>query len=228
VKISLCLIVWNEFEGCELDVPNIPREPFDEVFAVDGGSTDGTVAYLESHGIPVYRQPKKGLNAAYVYAAERSTCDAVVVFFPKGTTPTTDLLRFRPLLEAGHDLVIASRNIKGGKNEEDEQFLKPRKWSGFALACLAAVVWRREGYFVRDILHGFKGFTVAAFNQMAPLDYGLSIDLEMAVRAYRLRLKRTEFPTTELSRSYGKTHFQFLPTGINLAKYLWHELNRGD
>jgi glycosyltransferase involved in cell wall biosynthesis len=228
VKIALCLLVWNELEGCKLDVCRIPREPFDEIYAVDAGSTDGTVAYLESQGIPVYRQPKKGLNAAYIHAAERSTCEAVVVFFPKGTTSSADLLKFRPLLEAGHDLVIASRSIRGGKNEEDDRFLRPRKWAGLALAVVAGLIWRREGYFVRDVLHGFKGFTVSAFNKMAPLDHGLSIDIEMVARAYRLRLKRIEFPTKELPRLYGQTHFRFLPTGLNLAKYLWHELNRED
>ena len=58
VKISLCLLVWNELEGCKIDVPNLPRDSFEETYAVDGGSTDGTVEYLESQGIPVYRQPK--------------------------------------------------------------------------------------------------------------------------------------------------------------------------
>jgi glycosyltransferase involved in cell wall biosynthesis len=209
-------------------VPKIPREAFDEIYAVDGGSTDGTVGYLESQGIPVYRQPKKGLNAAYVHAVERSTCNAIVVFFPKGTSPAADLLKFRPLFEAGYDLVIASRNISGGNNEEDGQFIKPRKWAVLSLAVLAGLIWRREGYFVRDVLHGFKGFTASAFKKISPVDYGLSIDLEMVVRAYRLRLKRIEFPTIEKPRSYGQTHFRFLPTGVILAKYLWHELNRSD
>jgi hypothetical protein len=44
MRLSLCLVVWNELEGCKLDVPRLPRDAFDEVFAVDGGSTDGTVS----------------------------------------------------------------------------------------------------------------------------------------------------------------------------------------
>jgi glycosyltransferase involved in cell wall biosynthesis len=227
VKISLCLLVWNELEGCRLDIPKISRNLFDEIYAVDGGSTDGTVTYLESEGIPVYRQPKKSLNAAYIHAVERSACDAVVVFFPKGNLPTADLQRFRPLLERGYDLVIASRNIKGAGNEEDVHWLKPRKWAGMSLAAVSALVWRREGYFVRDVLHGVKGFTVSAFKKMGPLDYGLSIDVEMVIRAYRLRLKRVEFPTTELPRLHGQTHFRFFSMGFQLARYLWQELHRG-
>lgn len=228
MRVSLCLLVWNEIDGCKIDIPKIPYGQFDEVYAVDGGSDDGTVAYLEFHGIPVYRQPKKGLNAAYIHAVDMSTYDAVVIFFPKGTSTIEDLLKFRPLLEAGYDVVIASRNIKGGRNEEDDRFLKLRKWSVLALAILAALIWRREGYFVRDVLQGFKGFTVSAFRQIAPLDYGLSIDIEMIVRSYRLHLKRVEFPTKERHRPFGKTHFRLFPTGLKLIKYLWHEAKRGD
>lgn len=221
-------MVWNELEGCKRIVPDLPRNDFDEVYAIDGGSNDGTVDYLISWNIPVYRQPKKGLNAAYIHAVEKSSCEAVVVFFPKGTISTSSLLQFRPLLCEGYDLVIASRNIKGARNEEDEKLLKPRKWGVWGLAHFAALIWRREGHLVHDVLHGYKGFTVIGFNKMAPVDYGLSIDIEMVIRSYRKRLRRTEFPVTETTRSFGETHFKILPTSIKLAKYLWWECNRRD
>jgi glycosyltransferase involved in cell wall biosynthesis len=228
VKVSLCLLVWNELEGCRKDVPRLPREAFDEVYAVDGGSTDGTVAYLESQGIPVHRQPKGGLNAAYVHAEAVSSGDAVVVFFPKGTTPPEDLLRFRPLLEQGFDLVVASRAIPGGVNEEDAGWWRPRKWLVRGLALLASLLWRREGHWVRDVLHGFKGFTRSAFRRMRILDHGLSIDIEMVVRSYKLRLRRCEFPTSERTRAFGGTHFKVWPTGKKLLAYLWFESRRKD
>jgi glycosyltransferase involved in cell wall biosynthesis len=226
MRISLCLMVWNEFEGCTLDVPGLPRRAFDEVYAVDGGSTDGTVEYLTAQGIPVHRQPKKGLNAAYVHANEISTCDAVVVFFPKGSTPPEDLLKFRPLLEQGNSLVVASRQIAGSRNEEDDRWFRPRKWMVRALALLTAALWRREGYWVRDVLHGFKGFSRVAFSKMDVLDHGLSIDIEMVARAYRLHLPRAEFPCSERARLHGETHFKAWPTGKKLLAYLWFELRR--
>jgi len=228
MKVSLCLIVWNELKGCEADVPCLPLDQFDEVFAVDGGSTDGTVEYLQSRGIPVHKQPKRGLNAAYVHANEMATGDAVVVYFPKATLPVEDVLKFRPLFEAGYQLVVASRQVDGAVNEEDVHLFKPRKWAVLCLATLGALLWRREGYFVRDVLHGFKGWTRSAFMQMKVLDYGLSIDIEMVVRAYKLRLKRCEFPTREEARGYGETHFKIWPTGKRLLAYLWLELKRKD
>jgi len=226
LKISLCLLVWNELEGCTIDVPNLPVDEFDEVYAIDGASTDGTIEYLQSQNIYVHQQPKKGLNAAYVHANDVSTCDAVVVFFPKGTTPVTDLLKFRPLFEQGYELVIASRQIPGSVNDEDVGLWKPRKWAVRGLAMTAATVWRREGYWVRDVLHGFKGWKRDSFERMKVLDYGLSIDIEMVVRSYKLRISRAEFPTTEIPRKYGDTHFRFWPTGKKLLAYLRYELFR--
>jgi len=202
MRVSLCLIVWNELKGCEMDVPRLPLDQFDEVFAVDGGSADGTVEYLQSRGIPVHKQPKRGLNAAYVHANEMATGDAVVVYFPKGTLPVEDVLKFRPLFEAGNQLVVASRQIAGSINEEDIHLLRPRKWAVLCLATLAALLWRQEGYLVRDVLHGFKGWTRDAFQKMKVLDYGLSIDVEMVVRAYKLHLPRCEFPVREQARGY--------------------------
>lgn len=228
MKITLCLIVWNELEGCKLDVPHLPRNDFYEVIAVDGGSTDGTIEYLESQGIAVYKQPKRGLNAAYVHANEVSKGDAVVVFFAKGTLPTEDVLKFRPLFESGNDLVIASRQLPGSVNEEDAHFLRPRKWAVMGLAYLAALLWCREGNIPRDVLHGFKGWKRDAFAKMKVLDTGLSIDVEMIVRSYKLKLKRIEFPTKELPRGYGETHFKIWPTGKRLLAYLWYELWRQD
>lgn len=228
MKISLCLVTWNELEGCKIDVPNLPRDLFDEVYAVDGGSTDGTIQYLESQGIPVHIQPKKGLNAAYVHANDVSTCDHVVVFFPKATTPVGDLARFRPLFEQGNGLVIASRQIAGSVNEEDASLWRPRKWAVWWLSLIASIVWRREGYWVRDVLHGFKGWSRSAFARMKVLDHGLSIDIEMVVRSYKLRIARAEFPTQEVGRSYGTTHFKIWPTGKRLLKYLQFELFRRD
>ncbi len=226
MKISLCLLVWNEMEGCKIDLPKIDFNKFDEVYAIDGGSTDGTVEYLETYKIPVHKQPKKGLNAAYTHAVDMSTCDAVIVFFPKGTTPVEDLYKFREKFDTGYELIVTSRMIKGAINEEDKHFFRPRKWAVKGLAIVAAIIWKREGYRIRDVLHGVKGFTKNAFVSMNILDHGLSIDIEMVIRSYKLRIKRTEFPTIESPRLHGESHFKFWKTGKQLLKYLFFELFR--
>ena len=52
--------------------------------------------------------------------------------------------------------------------------------------------------------------------------------VEMVVRAYKLRIARAEFPTSEVGRAYGTTHFKIWPTGKRLLKYLKFEFFRRD
>ena len=123
-------------------------------------------------------------------------------------------------------MVVASRNIAGARNEEDMHFWRPRKWLVGGLSILAALIWQREGYRVRDVLHGVRAFTVRGFRLIEPGDTGLSIDLETVARSYRLRLKRAEFPTQEVPRPFGNTHFKAIPTGLKLLRYMGRELRR--
>ena len=223
---ALALIVWNEVGGCRLDVPNLPRAGFDEVFAVDGGSTDGTVEYLEAQGIPVHRQRQPSLNAAYKEAVDRARSDAIVVFFPKGTLEPAVVSEIGRQLDAGFELVIASRNLPGARNEDDDQIIRTRKWGIMILSHVTSLLWRREGPRVRDVLHGVKGFTLDAYRRMHISPVGVSVDLEMVVRSYRCRLRRMEFPVREKRRPHGQTKFPVWSTGKRLARFIWLELFR--
>jgi glycosyltransferase involved in cell wall biosynthesis len=223
-KTSLCFIVWNEQLGCEYDLPKFDFAGFDEVFAIDGGSVDGTVDVLQKHGVTVHQQKARSLNAAYWQAVETAAHENIVVFFPKGTLDTSVAKEASSLLLRGNALVVASRLIKGARNEEDDHFFRPRKWGIKVLALIAALCWRRRGSVIWDVLHGVKGFTKQAFLDMNPARVGVSIDLEMVVRAYRLGLPVCEFPVIESTRNWGETRFKILPTGIKLAKFLYREL----
>jgi len=223
---SLVLIVWNELEGCKSDVPRLPRGDFDEVFAIDGNSTDGTPEFLAAQGITVHRQRRKSINAAYADAVAHSRCEAVVIFFPKATLDPATTLEISRRLDAGDEFVIASRNLAGAHNEEDEKFLKPRKWGVAALGIFAALIWKRRGERVRDVLHGVKGFTVAAYRRMKISETGVTIDLEMVVRAYRLGIPVVEFPVREAAYHHGQTRFPIFKTGKRLAAFLLSEFFR--
>lgn len=224
MTVALCLLVWNEVDGCRLDVPNIPRQLFDEILAIDGGSKDGTIEYLLAQGIPVVHQTGHGLNAAYWQAVLTTSCDAVVFYFPKGTIHPTALVNFRPYLEAGCDLIVAGRTLAGARNEEDNQILKPRKWLVMILGFIVALRWRREGTRIRDVLHGVRAMSVEGFRRMNPSRSGITIDLETTVRSYRLHLVRAEFAVKEVVRPFGKSHFRVVPTGMKLLRWLLREL----
>lgn len=227
MRISLILITWNELEGCKHDIPLIDRSKFDEIFCIDGGSTDGTVEYLTEQGIPVFRQSAKGLNQACKDGCNHCTTDAFVFYHPKGTIPVEDTYKFRDYYEQGYEFVVGSRMMRGAHNEEDDKFFKPRKWFVIGLGLLAKILFKREGNTVWDTLHGFRGMTVDAFKRCDISDMSPSIDIEMVCRSYKLKLKRIEFPTTELPRLAGESHFKAFATGKKLLKYMMYEIKRG-
>lgn len=227
MKIALIMLTWNEIEGVKHDVPLIDKSQFDEIFCIDGGSTDGTVEYLTSQGIPVYQQTAKGLNQACKDGCDHCTADAFVFFHPKGSVPVEDTYKFRKFYEEGYEFVVASRMMKGAHNEEDGKLIKARKWFVLSLGLIAKILYKREGNTVWDTLHGFRGMTVDAFKRCEISDMSPSVDIEMVCRSYMLHLKRIEFPTTEHERIQGTSHFKAWPTGKKLLKYLWWEVRGG-
>ena len=226
IRISLCLLTWNEIDGCQLDVPALPRDSFDEIYAIDGGSTDGTVEYLTEQGIRVIHQEMPTYNGAYHSAFHHCTTDAVVIFHPKGSIDPAAVTEFRPFLAQGYELVIASRMIEGGVNEEDGKLLRPRKWFVQILALAVALFWRRHGDLIGDVLHGCRAMRCDSFARIGLLPQGVSGDLEMVARAYRGGLRTIEFPVMEKPRPSGETHFKAWSTGKALLCYLWRELWR--
>ena len=107
-QVSLCLLTWNEFEGCKIDIPQLPKI-YDRVFAVDNSSHDGTKEFLEENGIEVFQQNSKTYNGAYRDAIEIAGDSAVVFFHPKGTVNVNRLRTIFEKMKNGSDFVLASR-----------------------------------------------------------------------------------------------------------------------
>ncbi len=228
MTIALCFLTWNELEGCKHDIPQFDRRKFDNIICVDGGSTDGTVEYLESVGIPVVRQSAPGLNQATKDAVEHCGCDYCVFYHPKGSVPVSDAYRFRGYFQSGYDLVVASRMMRASVNEEDDSLFRPRKWFVLSLALVAKLLFKREGNTIWDVLHGFRGVNTTVFRALEISDFSPSVDIETVCRAYKMGIKRIEFPTSEKKRISGETHFKPIKTGSKLIKYIIREICRRD
>lgn len=228
MTVALCLLTWNELEGAKNDVPMIDLGKFDQVYCIDGGSTDGTIEFLTRYGIKVIQQSQKGYNYACNDAGNYCNCDAFVIYHPKGTIPIDDIYKFRDYFNKGYEFVIGSRMCKGAHNEEDDRLIKLRKWFVLFIALIAKVLFKHDGNTTWDVLHGFRGMTKNAFNIMKVSNYPMSFDIETCCRAYKLGINRIEFPTYESARISGNTHFKAFSTGLHILKYLIWELFRKD
>lgn len=229
IKISLCLLTRNERQCLEVMFPKIPRPSaaagFDHLVAIDGGSTDGTLGFYRDRGVPVIGQSRRGRGAAFQLAFQelRGSFDAFIFFSPDGNEDPGDIPKFRPLLEAGADVVIASRMMAGARNEEDVHLLKPRKWANNGFNLMANLLFRRQGPFITDSINGFRAITRAAADQLQldALDY--TIEYQMTIRALKHRMRIVEFPTREGERVAGDTGAPSLPTGARFIRRLWTE-----
>lgn len=225
---TLCILTRNERACVEIVMPQVPAPGpdagYDQIVVVDGGSSDGTVEYFEQRGIRVLSQSRRGRGHAFQIAFDEVETDAYIFFSPDGNEDPKDLVKFRPLLQRGVDLVIASRMMSGARNEEDDQILKFRKWANNAFNIGANLAFRRDGRFVTDSINGYRGITRAAARRLqldAP-DY--TIEYQMTMRAFKHGLKILEFPTIEGHRVAGDTQAQSFPTGVRFIKAFVREL----
>jgi glycosyltransferase involved in cell wall biosynthesis len=228
MRVVLCLLTYNERPCLERIFPSIPKPSseagFDELVAIDGGSTDGTLEYYRQQGVTVIGQSRRGRGDALLLAFERIKSDAYLFFSPDGNEDIRDLSKFKPLLESGADLVIASRMMPGAVNEEDVHFLRPRKWANNVLNFLANSFFRKAGPYVTDSINGFRAITASAARELKldALDY--TIEYQMTIRAFKRGLTIVEFPTREGARVAGESGAPSLPTGIRFIRRMWMEV----
>ncbi|MBY0524325.1 MAG: glycosyltransferase family 2 protein [Gemmataceae bacterium] len=223
----MVLIVRNEEAGLRAILPRIDRTIFQECLAVDGHSTDQTDTVLQDYGIPRHLQQERGLGAAMLEARHHVKSHSFIFFHPDGNEDPADLPRMARLLREGHQFVVASRMIQGARNEEDHQWLKWRKFGNQGFALAANLLFASGGNRTSDVTNGFRGITCAAFDRMQLTSRDLTMDYQMVIRALKLGIPITEFPTCESARIAGETNFPSVSTGLSELRLLWREVRMG-
>ncbi|MBL7544826.1 MAG: glycosyltransferase family 2 protein [Bdellovibrionaceae bacterium] len=227
-KIALILLTRNELPCLKVVFPTIPKPSpeagFDEIYAVDGGSTDGTVEFFKEHGVPVISQSKRGRGEAFLQAFETIKADAFVFFSPDGNEDIRDLPKFKERLNQGADVVIASRMMKGAWNEEDHLTFKWRKWANNAFNIMANMFFRKTKPFITDSINGYRAISKKAADVLKLDAYDYTIEYQMTIRAFKNKLNIVEFPTHEGERVAGETGAPSFQTGIKFIKRFFTEL----
>ncbi len=221
------MLVRNEITGSQALFDKIPWCGFEEVFVVDGNSSDGTREFFEQRGIRVIVQKQGGLGAAMIEARMACTTEALIFFHPDGNEDPDDLLIIRAFLASGRPFVVASRMIQGATNEEDFQRIRPRKWANWGLGRIANLLWGSSKNRTSDVTNGMRGLSCTAWDRMGLDSVDLTMDFQMIIRALKIGIIITEFPTREGSRIAGATNFKSIDTGIAEVKLIWREIRGG-
>jgi len=223
MKLSLVILTCNEIVGLRALYDRIPFAAVDEVLAVDWNSSDGTVEFLKSHGVRVIQQEVKGRGEAFRVAFQHTIGDALIFFGPDGNETPEDISRFRKLLEAGNEIVIGNRMSNGGRNEEDDQLLKVRKWVNQGFTLVANLIWNRNHY-VHDTINGFRAIHRDTWTKLSPNGSGYTIEYQTSIRAFKNKTRIAEFPTYEGNRIDEREGSPGMSTGLAFLKLFFREL----
>lgn len=227
LKRALVLLTFNEIEALPKLFDRIPLSAADEVFAVDGGSKDGTVEYLRSKGVRVLEQPRRGRGCAFQVALDATGADVLCYYSPDGNEDPQDIPKvFEKLESGGYDLVVASRMMEGAHNEEDEQTIRLRKWVNLMFTFLANIVWNR-GPYVTDTINGFRAVRADSLRRCECRVDGFVIEYLMSMRMMKLGMRIGEIATYEHPRLGGSSTAHSWPTGVEFTKHFLQEVLMG-
>jgi glycosyltransferase involved in cell wall biosynthesis len=221
MRKTLVILTFNEIEGLRALWPRIPLDAADEVFAIDPGSTDGTLAFFAEKGIRVLHQDVRGRGEAFRIAAEQATGDVLCFFSPDGNEDPADIPRLFAKIEEGYDLAIASRFLPGSRHDEANARLPLRAIANRGFTLAAGLLF---GGRIADTINGFRAIRRDRFVDLAPDAEGFAIEFQISIRAMKRRLKIAEIPTIEGDRIGGQSTAHSIPTGLKVLRVLVREL----
>jgi dolichol-phosphate mannosyltransferase len=228
MRISVIVPTWNERENIGPLLSSLAEalQGYDyEVVVVDDGSPDGTAeavrgeALRNGHIKLLERQGRRGLASAVLAGLSIASGQVVVMMDADLSHDPREIPHLLEKLEAGYDVSIGSRYIKGGKT---------RGWSvlrrvGSRVATLLARLLLRPP--VKDPLSGFAAFRREVLENL-PTSYssgGFKLLLEVLATSPGVRV--AEVPILFTGRERGSSKMgprevlEFLRLSLRL--FLW-------
>jgi dolichol-phosphate mannosyltransferase len=212
LKPLIILPTYNEIENLQPLIEEIlQRGPY-HVLVVDDNSPDGTGQLADTLAkqhrdrvFALHREKKEGLGRAYVAGFNWGLARDYDVLFEMDCDFSHDpahLSQFMLEIENGADLVLGSRNIKGGGT---------RNWSLLRqVISKGGSLYAQTILFVpyRDLTSGFKAFRRKVLESL-DLDSigsnGYSFQIEVTYRAHQLGFKIKETPIIFVDRRVGQS-----------------------
>lgn len=211
---TLLLPMLNEIEAARVILPQIRPDWVDEIIVIDGGSTDGTIEFVKSHGLRVHSQSARGYGQGMLQGLQLAKGDIVVEFTPDGNAVPEDIPRIIAKMREGYDLVVASRYL-GGTHSEDDDWLTAR--GNWLFTTIVNVLFRGR---YTDVLVGFRAFRRDKALWLGFDTPGLSWPCQSSIRFARAGFKVAEISAREPARIGGVRKMRPFRTGVEISKLI--------
>jgi len=203
---------------------NIPRHIYSEIIVIDDNSPDGTGRivddYIRSNGkisgcniVIIHRKGKKGLSSAILEGIHQSKGNTILVMDSDFSHPPQIIPRIiETLKNSQHDIVVASRYLKGGG---------VHGWP-FKRKLMSKVATKiaKNGLGIKnsDPMSGFFGFKRRIINGIKFDAIGYKMLLEILVKTKGVSIK--EIPYTFANRQMGSSKLT-ASTIFDYVKAVW-------
>lgn len=220
-KATLVILTKNEVAGLNALFDKIPIKSFEDVFAIDGQSKDGTKEFMEKKGLKVYTQEKLGRAEAFRMAIGLAKHEHIIFFSPDGNEDPKDIILLVSLLGEDCDMAVGSRFMNGSRSDDDDVPLPIRGLGNKGFTMIANLLWKGK---LTDSINGFRAIKKAIYNDLKPDSEGFGIEYQLSIRALKRGYKIKEIPTYEGDRIGGQSTARTIPTGLYFVKLLLWEM----
>jgi glycosyltransferase involved in cell wall biosynthesis len=220
LKSTLAILVLNEIEAIPQVLPRINPAWVDEIIVIDGGSTDGTIEWCESHGYRVLRQRQPGYGRGMHQVVAAAKGDIIIEFMGDGNCKPETIPLLVQKIREGYDLVIGSRYMPGAKSFDDTPITRLGNW-GFTR--VINVLFRGSYH---DAMMGYRAYRKEAFQQLNLDSPGLCFPTQGSIQFARYGFKVAEVPSDEPARLGGVRKANNVRTGLELVKMIATEAYR--
>jgi len=222
-RVTLLIIALNEADNLPHVISRIPRV-VDEIWLVDGHSTDDSVAIAKTFrpDIRVAYQQGRGKGDAIRCGIRHATGDIIVTIDADGSMAPEEIPRFvEPLLD-GHDFVKGSRFLQHGGSRD----MPVHRVFGNKLFVFLVNLLFGSGY--TDLCYGYNAFRSEAIRNIGISSDGFEIETELHIKALRAGLRVTEVASYESARMNGKGNLRSLSDGLRIFKTILRERFSGN